>query len=151
MDYDVKITFLAHLALLKAQYCFEKKFGMKVPTLLNEHKVDVGPSFSSWLCRQTLSKLWSLLWLAILSLSYAPIYLLMFVLKHWLFQYFKLVEVYVVMIPCRMEVEQCFSIEFCMKFKLRNKLTNHLDLVVKMFDHDQYSIDIFPFHDLIKA
>jgi len=61
------------------------------------------------------------------------------------------VEVYVVMIPCRMEVEQCFSIEFCMKFKLRNKLTNHLDLVVKMFDHDQYSIDIFPFHDLIKA
>jgi hypothetical protein len=50
-----------------------------------------------------------------------------------------------------MENKQCFSIDFFMKFKLRNKLTNHLDLVVKMFDHDQYSIDIFPFQDLIKA
>jgi len=38
-----------------------------------------------------------------------------------------------------------------MKFKLKNKLTNHLDFVVKMFAHDQYSIDMFPFGNLIKA
>jgi hypothetical protein len=53
-------------------------------------------------------------------------YPLMFVLKHRLFQYFKLVEVYVVMIPSGMEDEQCFSIVFFMKFNLINKLTNHL-------------------------
>jgi hypothetical protein len=47
LDYDVEITFPTHLALLKAQYYFENKFGMKVPTLLNEHKVDMGPSFLS--------------------------------------------------------------------------------------------------------
>jgi len=48
------------------------------------------------------------------------------------------VEVYVVMIPSIMEDEQCFSILFFKKFKLRKKLTNHLDFVVKMFAHDQY-------------
>ncbi len=40
--------FLAHLTLLKAQYCFEKEVGvegLKVPTLLNEQKLDMGASF----------------------------------------------------------------------------------------------------------
>jgi hypothetical protein len=55
------------------------------------------------------------------------------------------------MIIGNVEDEQIFSIVFFMKFKLRNKLTNHFDLVVKIFVHDQYSIDTFPFGNLIKA
>jgi hypothetical protein len=40
--------FPAHLALLKAQYCFEKKVGvevLKIPALLNEQKIDMGVYF----------------------------------------------------------------------------------------------------------
>jgi hypothetical protein len=42
-------TFWGHLALLKAQFCFEKVIGpminqMKIPTLLNESKLDMGAS-----------------------------------------------------------------------------------------------------------
>lgn len=47
--------------------------------------------------------------------------------------------------------EQCFSIVSFMKFKLNNKLRNHVDLIVKMFTQGQYSIDKFPFGDAIKA
>jgi hypothetical protein len=34
---------------------------------------------------------------------------------------------------------------------VENKLTNHLDLVIKMFAWDQYSIDSFPFGHAINA
>ncbi len=37
-----------------------------------------------------------------------------------------------------------------MKSKLKNKLTNHLNLVVRMFVQKQYSMDIYPFGDAIK-
>jgi hypothetical protein len=45
---EAKNMFSAHLTLLKAQYCFEKEVGVegiKVPTLLNEQKHDMGVSF----------------------------------------------------------------------------------------------------------
>jgi len=50
-----------------------------------------------------------------------------------------------------MEDEQCFPIISFMKSKLKNKLTNHFDLVVNMFAQDYYFIDIFPFGDVIKV
>jgi len=37
-----------------------------------------------------------------------------------------------------------------MKSKIRNKLTNHFNLVVKMFAQKHYSMDIYPFGDVIK-
>jgi len=43
-----------------------------------------------------------------------------------------------------------FSIVSFMKSKVRNKLTNHLNLVVRMFVQKQYSMDIYPFGDAIK-
>jgi hypothetical protein len=73
------------------------------------------------------------------------------VLKHPLFEPFKLVEISIVMVLNNMEDEQCFSIVSFMTFMLRNKLTNNFELVVKMFAQDQYSINTFPFGDAIKA
>jgi hypothetical protein len=34
--------------------------------------------------------------------------------------------------------------------KFKNRLRIHVDLVVMMFTHNHYSIDIFPFADVIK-
>jgi hypothetical protein len=73
------------------------------------------------------------------------------VLEHPLFEPFKLVEISIVMVLNNMEDQRCFSIVSFMTCMLRNKLTNHFDLVVKMFAQDQYSIDTFPFGDAIKA
>jgi hypothetical protein len=55
------------------------------------------------------------------------------VLKHWLFEYVQLVEIFVVMVLSNVKDEQCFSIMSFMKSKLKNKLGNHVDLIVKMF------------------
>ncbi len=37
-----------------------------------------------------------------------------------------------------------------MKFKLHNRLTMHLDLVVRLFAQEHYTLDNFPFQDAIK-
>jgi len=42
------------------------------------------------------------------------------------------------------------SIVSFMKSKIRNKLTNHFNLIVKMFAQKHYSMDIYPFGDVIK-
>ncbi len=90
-------------------------------------------------------------------MTYNPITKLWFnlssnvVLKHPLFEPFKLVEIFIIMVLNNMEDEWCFSIVSFMTFMLKNKLTNHFDLVVKMFAQDQYSIDAFPFGDAIKG
>jgi hypothetical protein len=55
------------------------------------------------------------------------------VLKHWLFEYVQLVEIFVVMVLGNVKDEQCFSIMSFMKSKLKKKLGNHVDLIVKMF------------------
>jgi hypothetical protein len=54
------------------------------------------------------------------------------VLKHWLFEYVQLVEIFVVMVLGSVKDEQCFSIVSFMKVKLKNKLRNHVDLIIKM-------------------
>jgi hypothetical protein len=44
LNFEAKNIFLAHLALLKAQYCFEKEDGvegLKLPTQFNEQKLDM--------------------------------------------------------------------------------------------------------------
>jgi hypothetical protein len=51
MNFNAKITFLGHLTLLKTQ--LYEKFGdegFKVLALLNEHKLDMGVSYSNQLC-----------------------------------------------------------------------------------------------------
>jgi hypothetical protein len=54
------------------------------------------------------------------------------------------------MILGSVENEQCFSTFQFMKSMLRNNLPTHLDLVVRMFVHEHYSLDTFPFWDAIK-
>jgi hypothetical protein len=54
------------------------------------------------------------------------------------------------MILGSVENEHCFSKLSFMKSKLRNKLTTHLDLVMKMFAWEHDSLDTFPFGDAIK-
>jgi hypothetical protein len=71
-------------------------------------------------------------------------------LKQRLLEYLKLVELLIVMVLDNVEDKRCFSTTFFMKSKFKNKLTNHFDLVVKMFIQDHYSMDVFPFGDVIK-
>jgi hypothetical protein len=43
------------------------------------------------------------------------------------------------------EDERCFANLGFMKSKLRDRMTTHLDLVVKMFDQKFFTLNIFPF------
>ncbi len=49
-----------------------------------------------------------------------------------------------------MEDETCFSTLAFMKFKLHNRLTTHLPLVVRMFVHCFYTIHNFPYKECIE-
>jgi len=44
------------------------------------------------------------------------------------------------------EDERTFSTFIFMKSKLRNQLTTHLDLVVKMYAQDFFTLQSFPFY-----
>jgi hypothetical protein len=55
-----------------------------------------------------------------------------------------------VMVLGSMEDKYCFSTLSFMKSKLWNQLTTHFDLVVKMFAQNHYTLDTFPFGDVIK-
>ncbi len=48
------------------------------------------------------------------------------------------------------EDECCFSTLFFLKSKLHNRLIKHLDLIVRMFVDDHYTLDSFPFGDAMK-
>ncbi len=43
------------------------------------------------------------------------------------------------------EDEKCFSNLGFMKSKVRNRLTTHLDMVVRIFDQKFFTLNIFPF------
>ncbi len=64
---------------------------------------------------------------------------------HRLFGWLKLIELFVVMVMGNIEDERCFSNLGLMKNNLRNILTTHLDLVVKMFAQKFFTFDTFPF------
>jgi hypothetical protein len=53
--------------------------------------------------------------------------------SHQLFEWLKFIELSMAMIMGVVEDERCLSNMGFMKSKLRNRLTSHLDLVVKMF------------------
>jgi hypothetical protein len=61
-----------------------------------------------------------------------------------------LVELSIAMILGSLKNECCFSTLSFLKSKLRNQLTKHLDLVVKTFAQDHYTLDSFPFGDAMK-
>ncbi len=46
--------------------------------------------------------------------------------------------------------ERCFPTLSSLKSKLHNLLTKHLDLVVRMFTHDHYTSNNYPFGDAMK-
>jgi hypothetical protein len=55
------------------------------------------------------------------------------ILINRIFEYFKLVELVIVLILKSVEDEHAFSIITFMKSKLKNLLTTNVDLVVKMY------------------
>jgi hypothetical protein len=59
------------------------------------------------------------------------------------------VEISIVMVLNSMEDKCCFSTLFITKFKLKNRLINPLDLVVRMFVQAHYSMETFQFGDVI--
>ncbi len=65
---------------------------------------------------------------------------------HWLLEWLKLIKLSTAMIMGNVEDERCLSNMGFMKNKLRNKLATHLDLVVRMFAHKFFTLNIFPFN-----
>ncbi len=59
-------------------------------------------------------------------------------------------EITIVMVVGTVEDEKTFSKVNFMKSKLRNCLTTHLDLVVRMYVQKFYRLEIFPFYTIIK-
>jgi len=66
------------------------------------------------------------------------------ILKDRISEYFKLVELTIVVILGSVENEHSFSTITFMKSKLRNQLTINLDMVVKMYAQDFFTLQIFP-------
>jgi hypothetical protein len=62
------------------------------------------------------------------------------ILKLKMFELFKLVELVIVMVLGSVEDERTFSTLTFMKSKLRNRLTTHLDLVVRMYAQDFFTL-----------
>ncbi len=68
-----------------------------------------------------------------------------------LFEFIKVAELIVVQIMGFVEDERTFSTLTFMKTRLWNRLCEHLDLVVRMFALPFYTIDSFPYNDVIIA
>jgi hypothetical protein len=66
------------------------------------------------------------------------------ILKLKMYESFRLVELAIVMVFGSVEDERTLSI--FMKSKLRNQLTTHLDLVVRMYTQDYFTLQSFPFY-----
>jgi hypothetical protein len=62
------------------------------------------------------------------------------ILKLKMFELFKLVELVIVMVLGSVEDERTFSTLTFMKSKLRNRPTTHLDLVVRMYAQDFFTL-----------
>jgi hypothetical protein len=61
------------------------------------------------------------------------------------FEWLKLIELSMAIVMASVKDERCFSNMGFMKSKLKNKLTTHLDLVVRLFAHKFFTFDTFPF------
>jgi len=64
-------------------------------------------------------------------------------------EFMKVAKLVVVQIMGSVEDEKTFSTFTFMKIRLRNKLCEHLGLVVCMYMQPFYTIDTFPYHDAI--
>ncbi len=63
-----------------------------------------------------------------------------------MYESFRLVELVIVMVFGNVEDEKTLSTLIFMKSKLRNWLTTHLDLVVRMYTQDFFTLQSFPFY-----
>ncbi len=66
-------------------------------------------------------------------------------------KFMKVAKLVVVQVMGSVEDERTFSTLTFMKTRLRNRLCEHLDLVVCMFVQPFYTIDTFPYDDVILA
>jgi hypothetical protein len=67
-----------------------------------------------------------------------------------LLEYLKLIELAIIMVLGSVEDERTFSKMNFLKSKLWNRLTIHLDLVVKVFAQKIYHLNFFPFYIAIQ-
>jgi hypothetical protein len=64
-------------------------------------------------------------------------------------EYKKLAEIAMVQVLSSVEGERNFNILALMKNRLQNHLTTHLDICVRMFNHNFFSLSTFPYDDAI--
>jgi len=68
------------------------------------------------------------------------------VLQSTLSKYFKLVKITTIQVLGSMEDEQTFSTLYFMKSKLRNKLNEHLHVVVRMYSQTFFTLENFMYN-----
>ncbi len=67
------------------------------------------------------------------------------ILKYRIYEYFKLIELAIVVILGSVENEHTFSTITFMTSKLKNQLTINLDMAVRMYAQDFFTLQTFPF------
>ncbi len=71
------------------------------------------------------------------------------ILSNRIFEYLKLIELAIVVVLGSVDDKHTFSTINFMKSKLNNQLATNLDLVVRMYDQDVFTLQYFPFHVII--
>ncbi len=71
------------------------------------------------------------------------------ILKYRIYEYFKLIELAIVVILGSVENERTFSTITFMMSKLKNRLTINLDMAVRMYAQDFFTLQTFPFQTAI--
>jgi hypothetical protein len=66
-----------------------------------------------------------------------------------MFEFSKLIKLAIIMVLGSVEDETTFSTFTFMKLKLRNQLTTHLNLVVRMYAQDFFTLQSFPLYTAI--
>jgi hypothetical protein len=130
---QLKLSLLSVLLIVFTYFTYSHFQNLKyLKILLFEHLRKIRVFRMSLLCYNPCTKIWA-------NLVNNQL------LFHQLFEWLKPIELSMAMIMGSVEDERCFSNLGFMKCELRNKLTTHLDLVVKMFVHKFFIMNTFPF------
>jgi len=148
VQHEVEQKFMVQLSNLEVDYCFGKHISPKklyIPPLLDEtllvqhayvFKLTMLPN-----CHATINP----------PINYNPctnIWIKLAnnqLLCHWLSKWLKFIGLFMAIIMGNIEDDKCFFNFGFMNNNLRNRLTTHLDLVIKMFARKFFTLNTFPF------
>ncbi len=152
MQFDADFSFSLHMVLIKKHYCEATKVKpslLQVAKPFDANLLDLQMCIFKYTMKMQVPKVMAKpfdtnpmtkLWVTISNNA---------LLTQWLNKYLKLLEITVVLVLESIEDEQTFSTLTFMKNKLRNRLSLHLDTIVRMFAHEFYIQENFPYEETI--